>query len=60
MQELVRKLRVLSGYCNNLAQNVLDRGMKAKFIEAARFFADEAEEMEAASKRQPPSSGQRR
>ena len=46
MSQLVRRLRSLSHYCDQLGRDLLDRGMKKRFDEAARYFAEQADVIE--------------
>ena len=46
MSELVHRLRSVSHYCDQLGRDLFDRGMKKRFTEAARYFAEQADVIE--------------
>lgn len=40
--DLVRKIRALVHYCDHLARELMDPGLKRTFSDAARFFDDQS------------------
>ena len=54
MADVVRKLRSLSRYCDQLAGDLLDAGMKKRLSEAARYFEQQADVLEEAKGEDDP------
>ena len=54
MQDVVKRLRSLSRYCDQLAGVLLDRGMRDRLSEAARYFDQQAEALRAESQQDDP------
>jgi len=43
MADVVRRLKSLSRYCDQLSGDLLDPGMRKRFSEAARYFQHQAD-----------------
>ena len=56
MSDAARRLRSLSHYCEHLARDLLDPGMKKRFSDAAHYFAEQADVIEAELSRLPDPS----
>ena len=46
MSDLVRRLRALSHYCDQLGRELFDSGIRMRLAEAARHFAEQADVIE--------------
>ena len=51
MADVVRRLRSLSRYCDQLAGDLLDPGMRKQLYQAARYFEQQADVLEEAKER---------
>ena len=54
MREVIKRLRSLSRYCDELSKGLLDRRMRQRLSEAASYFGNQADALQAEMSRDDP------
>ena len=54
MRDVVNRLGSLSRYCDHLSRGLLDRGMAKRLSDAARYFEQQADALQAESNEDDP------